>query len=523
MNTLLILFADKKSDYLFDKCFDSQSAFERAVLWAKNTITEFKGSIAVFAHKAIFSKVQEALSSLSVDAEIVTLENWTIQDLFTNMSQAAIKNNAANVLYAWADQPFINEELTKEIYSTHTEYKAEYTFADGYLSGMTPEMLDTEACGILSKLCETKDLAKNAVSRESVFDFLKLDINSFEVETVVGPEDFKLYRIALNTSDKAGLTLCKNIFEKKLQDNSPLDFAKKVCNAPECLKTIPSYYNIQISGKRNCTPIYEPDNTAIFGDFYMPFEKVKELIHKINEFSNKAVISLSLWGEATCHPDFEKIIEEILKYPGLSILVETDGYLITDALCQKIKQALDSCPEGTNQYERLMWIVRIDSATKETYQLINKSDGYEKAVNGVTILSKYFTGTVYPQLVRMNENEEELEAFYRFWSNPQNVTGGKVIVQKYSTFCGVLKDKKPADLSPIDRNPCWHLRRDMNILADGSVPLCREVLNSQIQGNVFTEDLQTIWKKTDQEVSKHINKTYSAQCEKCDEYYTFNF
>ena len=87
---------------------------------------------------------------------------------------------------------------------------------------------------------------------------------------------------------------------------------------------------------------------------------------------------------------------------------------------------------------------------------------------------------------------------------------------------GLLPDEKPADLSPLERNSCWHLRRDMNILSDGSVPLCRTRV-SEKAGNVFEDSLDSIWKNISKEVEKHINSDYCSVCKGCDEYYTFNF
>ena len=86
------------------------------------------------------------------------------------------------------------------------------------------------------------------------------------------------------------------------------------------------------------------------------------------------------------------------------------------------------------------------------------------------LLLSAFTGTAWVQAVRMKENEEDLDVFYKTWKAKTE----NVIVQKYDSFSGLLPDRKVADLSPVERFPCWHLKRDMAILLDGTVPLCRE-------------------------------------------------
>ena len=96
------------------------------------------------------------------------------------------------------------------------------------------------------------------------------------------------------------------------------------------------------------------------------------------------------------------------------------------------------------------------------------------------------------------------------------------MILKYDSCAGLLSDEKPADLSPLERNVCWHLRRDMNILSDGSVPLCRSRI-SEIAGNAIGEPFEKIWDSVQKEVLNHMNKNYCEKCRACDEYYTFNF
>ena len=154
----------------------------------------------------------------------------------------------------------------------------------------------------------------------------------------------------------------------------------------------------------------------------------------------------------------------------------------------------------------------------------NVKDGdFERLVENVKMLCETLPGLVYPQFVRMNENEEELENFFRFWNEKTNPSGGKLTIQKYQNFCNLLCDKKPADLSPLVRNPCWHLRRDMTILSNGDVPMCKQCVFSNIVGNVFTDSIEEIWRKNDDVLLSHLHEKYPLPCEKCDEYYTYNF
>jgi spiro-SPASM protein len=136
------------------------------------------------------------------------------------------------------------------------------------------------------------------------------------------------------------------------------------------------------------------------------------------------------------------------------------------------------------------------------------------------------------QAVRTAGAEDDVEKFYRYWKEAAPGTGN-IIIQKYDDFCGMLPRKQASDLSPVQRQPCWHLMRDMPILLDGTVPLCREQIaaakdqsNGIVIGNALTESLDNIWELGQSyytEQSNPISKKYNSLCMGCDEYYTYNF
>ena len=88
----------------------------------------------------------------------------------------------------------------------------------------------------------------------------------------------------------------------------------------------------------------------------------------------------------------------------------------------------------------------------------------------------------------------------------------------------MLPQKKVTDLSPLNRFPCWHLKRDLHVLLDGSVPVCREDLTGEHSlGNIFSDPLEEIWERGKEWYEMHIAGEYPRLCGDCDEYYTYNF
>ncbi len=513
MKSIVILYNEANEKYKNEKIFSGKSAVETVnQLFVVNNFPTVKGTFTINQQNSISALLEE-------------------------INKTAAENNADFVIFSFNDVPFLNRDLTEKLINAHTEYKSEYTFADGYPYGFTPEIIDCGTLRILAELAKTtqKEIGDSEITRDLLWKLIKTDVNSFEVETVLAPADWRLYRFAFHCGRKENFLQCKALVEAAGSEINAVELSKIAANTPGCLKTVPGFYNIQISEKVSSNVIYLPYNkcyeeknklSPISANVNMDFEKFSKLIDKIAAFSENAVISLSAWGEPLYNPDCLKMIEKILSYSGLSVFIETDGLLITEDFCTNLSKIVNNAAPRTHSWNKVMIAIQLDSFTSKTYTVLHdgaKEECFEKAVAAVSNLQKVIPGSVYPQFVRMNENEVELENFYRYWNEKSNASGGNLIIQKYDDFAGLLPQCKPADLAPLDRNPCWHTRRDMTILANGDVPSCREYVLSGIVGNVFTESLEDVWKKTDDILIQHINKKYNEKCEKCDEHYTFCF
>ena len=517
MKTLVFLFAPANSLYKFDKLFDGKSAFERSLEWAESMKKLCESEICVLTEP---SEAEKCRGLISEPEKVLVVEknSWTITELFDSFCAECEKTKADTIIFAWADCPFLNLKVTKEMLSVHKEFIAEYTYADGYADGLCPEVLDSGAAKILLELSKKQEESK--VIRTGIFDLLKTDINSFDVETVIAENDAGLFRIHFDCGTKQTALCCKEMFALGVEGKNADEISEAACKSVKVLKTLPSYYSIQITDRVNSRVIYHPDGIEdCKGKEFMALDNFKKIIDTISDFSETAVVSLSAWGEALLHPDFEEMLRYALSKTGLTVLIEGELLSVSEDLCQRIKNIPASA-------ERIIWISCLDSFTPETYCLIHKGavpENFEQAKETLSVLAKYFPDSVYAQFVRMNENEEELEAFYKFWSAKTSPSNGKIIVQKYDNFCGLLPDRKPADLSPLERNACWHIRRDITILCDGSVPFCRARGKADIVGNILSDKPEMIWKMFDSEVQNHLCGKYSGKCGNCDEYYTFNF
>jgi spiro-SPASM protein len=231
-------------------------------------------------------------------------------------------------------------------------------------------------------------------------------------------------------------------------------------------------------------------------------------VDQLSELSPEAVVSISHWGELGLHPQVMDLVRDVAGRPHLRLLVETSG--------------VGWSPEDRDELfgtENVTVIVGLDTNDPETYRKV-RGEGFSEAVGFAERAVDRLGDRAHVQAVRCDLTDPVLNDFYQWWSAKTD----NVIIQKYDWFSAVLPHRKIGDLAPLKRFPCWHLQRDMTILVDGSVPLCREDLEQKHRlGNVFEDSLESVWAAGKPEYDTHIQGSYPGVCERCDEYYTFNF
>jgi spiro-SPASM protein len=441
------------------------------------------------------------------DCRVIARASWTVADLTAEIEKAA--SGFEDIFYFHADCPFLDLSIARKMHANHRTYWADYTFADGFPQGLTPEILTRETAGRLRGMSSGDSGLPN---RETLFAVIRKDINSFDIETELAPVDMRLLRVCLSADTERNYKLMKRIVEKGGHDTESI--CRILREEPGILRTLPAFFPVQIVARcpYACSycpyPVFAGDVTK--KNAVMDPEKFAALAAKIAAFSGDAVVDISLWGEPSLHPEIDQIMSSVLSTPSLSLVVETSGVGWNQDVFHRVRDSFASQPT---------WIVSLDASTEQVYQRL-RGAGFAEAMKTAEVLLSLFPGKTWVQAVRMKENEEDLEVFYKSWKTKTE----NIIIQKYDSFSALLPDRKVADLSPVKRFPCWHLKRDMAVLLDGTVPLCREDVRVEHNlGNAFTEDLAKIWDRGESAYRQHIAEKYSSLCAGCDEYYTYNF
>jgi spiro-SPASM protein len=431
---------------------------------------------------------------------------WSVPDLLSEMSDASEGHDT--IFYFFGDCPFLDSELAARMHANHVRYWADYTFADGYPFGIAAELLTRESLNRLRAMAE----GIGEPRRDSLFTVLKKDINSFDIETEISPHDMRLMRLSLTADSRRNFLLLSRLAAAGISD------AQAACaflrENLEIHRTLPAFFPIQIVERcpQACTYCPYPlmGGNILEKTGTMPLDTFSRLVRKIGDFAGDAVVDISLWGEPSLHPRIYDIILAALEVSGIELVIETSGIGWEPGMFPRIRSAREKQPR---------WIVSLDASSETAYRKL-RGEGFAEATKTAEELLAVFPDRTWVQAVRMKENEEDLDAFFRAWkARTENV-----IIQKYDAFSSTLPDRAVADLSPLKRFTCWHLKRDMAILMDGTVPLCREDVRSSVTlGNALEDDLSAIWESARGIHRSHLSGEYPGICAACDEYYTYNF
>ncbi|MCL2265200.1 MAG: spiro-SPASM protein [Treponema sp.] len=517
MNNLLILYAGSLTKQAFEPVYDGKNAIQLAFEQA----SKFAG-----LGKTVLLAPADGDFTFLTGIQIEKNDNWSKKTILEKISQ--LQSDFDCIYFVFADCPFLDPALAGALAERHIRYAAEYSYADGWPYGLAPEILSPGTAGILANILTEDEPAQ----RDMLFSVIQKDINAFDIEAEISSVDLRCHRINFCADSKRNILLLKN-FLSAAGGNIPsaADVERIIENQPEILRTLPSFYPIQVYGgcPQKCVicpyPVFTDSNGR--KDF-MEAEKFESILDKIIDFSGDAVIDLSLWGELSLHPEKLKLIEAVLSRPELALIIETSGLGWKNEELESALQSAQKIKQGKNALSPLSWIVSLDTSDAQRYAQL-RGAGFAEAQDCARKLLQLFPKDCYVQAVRVKDSHDDTEKFYRYWE--ENAPNGEknIIIQKYDDFCGSMEKRQASDISPVIRQCCWHIMRDLPVLIDGTALLCREDLSvfkgekARIPGNIFNDSLEDIWHNGEKYNKEQCKKNYSGICADCDEYYTYNF
>lgn len=435
-----------------------------------------------------------------------------IIELLKECHKIAKKEKAKNISLVYGDSPLLDYKVSNQLFKLHLDNFAEYTFGDDYPEGITAEFFNFD---FLEKII-TFQSKKPEIDSRKIFNCTNADINQFYVEVDLPEIDISRKRLNLTASSERNLELIKRIVS---HCDGEFFFDKLpgiIENNPEILRIFPKYVEIELTNECNLKCSFCPINIISRPVARMDFELYKKIIDELSSTFDDIIVCLSLYGEPTLHKDLIPMINYNLENKIKSTILETNGVTFGKNIADELTD-IDS--------NRFQVIFGLDAVSEELYKRIKSGAD----LGTVTANIKYYLdkdernlARTFLQIVKMKETLHEIDKFFGFW---EPVTKN-LILQKYNNFAGQLQDRKVADLTPLERIPCWHLQRDLVVFCNGDVPICKQDFQgTKILGNLKKETIKEIWARFLPIYNMDYRGDYSGfeLCSKCDEWYTYNF
>ena len=260
------------------------------------------------------------------------------------------------------------------------------------------------------------------------------------------------------------------------------------------LRNKPQYIAIEFSS------LSDGFHTKSFSNQEMSIDVFRKIITEIDELCPEALISIGVWGDPFMHSSFKDLFN-LLNTISNKVLIECRSL----CLSQEFTDLVLSRPNT----ELIFDVSFVGESLFQQYK--NTPHSLEQITHFIKSLEN--KEHVWVKLTRCMETEEGIKDFLIEWEN------FKVLITKADSF-GL--DNKVVDLAPIKRHPCFALRRELTILNDGSVLLCRQ--SDEVVGSLLEESLLSIWNKNQSAFDKHSKQEYDIckTCKSCDDWWVWN-
>ncbi len=421
-------------------------------------------------------------------------------------------NKQDTILIIYTDSPLNSIDLIKHLLDLHQKEMTEYTFTENYPNGIGAEVI---SYATLEKLKNISSGNNSTFTKNSISKLINLDINHYDVDVLISQKDVRKERLSLTCDSYLNYMVVKGFIDKLYElgyDISTDNIYSIIDDYPQLMRTIPAYVEIEITNDCNSSCDICPRTNIMDRPIRnMTLDEYKQIVNGLKDMCDELTIALTLMGEPTLHPNIVDIIDFSLSIKGITLILETNGLLLDNVMVDNIMKL---------KTDNLIIIVALDSPNAELYKEIRGIDGFKTVEDNISYILNKFAKNTYLQIIRLRDNNDLLDLYYKRWNQYKD----HIIMQKYNSYRNDLSDLKAVDLSPLRRFSCWHLKRDMLILSNGTVPFCKQDINGiKAVGNAFEEGVKVLWQNLEKAFIDDHNDNINDFCKNCDEWFTYNF
>ncbi|MFN3411026.1 MAG: radical SAM protein, partial [Exilispira sp.] len=419
-----------------------------------------------------------------IDSELNTEENFTI--------------------LLSASYPFFSISKNKFILEDAEKYLVDYYYGENFPEGIIAEVFKNSIIEQLIKISKDSD----QYHHNAIFEILLRNISLFDIDLLEGFNYYLPYRISLSIEDYSSLPLIyyimtgikpyniddlKNLNFFNLRDLKPedikgklepkliqeWDYIEKILMDLENLYTIPKTYIIELSSKCNFSCNFCISKEELIRESeYLDKNRLFNFIDKNKNYLIDSKFIIGGFGEPFLHKDFNQIINYLSK--NNQIYIETNGSFLT-------KDFFNNFDNPENIY----LIISLDAIKEETYKALGKKMIFSLLLKTINELLEKYPDNIYISFIRIPQNDDEIEEFYSYFQKYEN----NIIFRKFNSYSNKLENLEVADLTPVQRFPCYHLRREVFILSDGKIALCYSDFNGNLINLNIEDKMEKIIEK----------------------------
>ena len=233
-----------------------------------------------------------------------------------------------------------------------------------------------------------------------------------------------------------------------------------------------------------------PDTARIDMDF------AKQIIDQAASGGTKS-IKFNWRGEPALHTGLEELVRYAKRKRILEVQINTNGIPLTE---KRIRELIDS---GIDRV-----IFSMDGATRETYEKIRVGASFEKLMKNIRLVHDIRTekGRRKPfiriQMVRMKDNESEVQNFIEMWSGIADDIAVKDVTDR-----GQGNVMSAGNQIAVGRKRCNQPWQRMIVARDGKVYPCCSDWNCDFPiGDATQSSLKEIWKGQRMETMRQLNR-----------------
>lgn len=481
----------------------------KAVLFFGNPARKYSRELLEKSYASVSKRFSQSVFYSNINYPGCSPVEGDFFPVLRNISENCCKDDRDTIAVFQGISPLFDSVLADEALFEHSRYLSHFTYSEDIPPGFIPDFVSKEFIDELQK----KDNSA-LISLEAFRKYAFKNIDEFDINIFYRTPDLRQYRLDFTCETDRSEALVHKIIQGG-ENTSFASLQNRIKENPEFMHLALSCLEISLTERSDLQPVFYPHkkNNHISELSSIHLESILTSVER-HPFAEDLTVCLGGFGESLFYPGITDLLSRLLESSRVkTIYLETYGVNISE----EVKKDLFSL---INQ-SKLNIIFKITTLNEKIYADLY---GKNRLKEALAFLSECRQSglSVYSEMIKMKEVESGISDYFTYFEG-KNIP---VILAKYNSYIGSLEERRVSDLTPLERDFCWHLARDIYITADGRIPICRQDPFAESEKSFSLDDIsfsEAYRKHTvfHNHSVLHMHEKIPMDCLKCDEWYTF--